>query len=418
MTDIGKQLAAGMLWHARDNGRNGLMKHSVKNSTARKAPQARRGVKFSRRLLPALIAGCFAVGPVWANPTGAQIVSGQVSISNNGKVLTVTNSPGSIINWQNFSIGSGELTQFLQQSSSSAVLNRIVGQNPSQIFGALQSNGKVYLINPNGIMFGAGSQVNVASLVASSVDISNADFTAGKLNFSAPATATLGSVVNQGSISTPAGGSIYLIAPQVQNSGILTSPQGEIYLAAGHSVQLVDGGDPNLQVVISAPTDQALNLGQVVAQGGKIGIYGALVNQNGVVNADSAVLGQNGEIVFKSSQTTMLADNSVTSAQGTGGGTTGGTIYLEGPQVGLTDTAQVNASGQGGGGTVLVGGGFHGANAAVENANEVYIGAGTSIKADATASGNGGKVAVWSQDATRFYGDILLRKLSDKPAGS
>jgi filamentous hemagglutinin family protein len=406
MTDIGKQLAAGMLWHARDNGRNGLMKHSVKNSTARKAPQARRGVKFSRRLLPALIAGCFAVGPVWANPTGAQIVSGQVSISNNGRVLTVTNSPGSIINWQNFSIGSGELTQFLQQSSSSAVLNRIVGQNPSQIFGALQSNGKVYLINPNGIMFGAGSQVNVASLVASSVDISNADFTAGKLNFSAPATATLGSVVNQGSISTPAGGSIYLIAPQVQNSGILTSPQGEIYLAAGHSVQLVDGGDPNLQVVISAPTDQALNLGQVVAQGGKIGIYGALVNQNGVVNADSAVLGQNGEIVFKSSQTTMLADNSVTSAQGTGGGTTGGTIYLEGPQVGLTDTAQVNASGQGGGGTVLVGGGFHGTNAAVENANEVYIGAGTSIKADATASGNGGKVAVWSQDATRFYGDI------------
>src|ERR1700741_4757857 len=94
--------------------------------------------RFTRKLLPALIASCFACGPVYANPTGAQVVNGQVSINSSGNVLTITNSPGSIINWASFSINPGELTQFLQQNSSSAVLNRIVGQNPSQIFGALQ----------------------------------------------------------------------------------------------------------------------------------------------------------------------------------------------------------------------------------------------------------------------------------------
>jgi len=357
--------------------------------------------QFQRKLLPALIAACFACGPVYANPTGAQVVSGQVSISSNGNVLTITNSPGSIINWSSFSINPGELTQFLQQSSSSAVLNRIVGQSPSQIFGALQSNGKVYLINPNGILFGANSRVNVGGLVASTLDISNSDFAAGKLDFAAGSTA--GNIVNQGNLITPAGGQIYLIAPQVQNSGIISSPQGEVLLAAGHSVQLVDGADPNIQVVVSAPTDQAVNLGNIVAQGGRIGLYGALVNQSGVVSADSAVVGQDGQIVFKSSQATTLEGNSQTSATGSG---SGGSIYLLGPQVALTGSAQVDASGQTGGGTVFVGGGEHGANPAIMNANTVTLGANTSIAANAIQSGNGGNIAVWSANSTSVAGFI------------
>ena len=361
--------------------------------------------RFSRKVLPVLIASCFACGPVYANPTGPQVVTGQVSITNNGNVLTITNSPGSVINWSSFSISPGELTQFLQQNSSSSVLNRIVGQDPSQIFGALQSNGKVFLINPNGILFGANSRVNVGGLTASTLNISDSDFAAGKFKFNAGSVSP-GSVVNQGSITTPAGGQVYLIAPQVQNNGIITSPQGEVLLAAGHSVQLVDGGDPNVQVVISAPTDQALNLGNVVAQGGKIGIYGALVNQGGVVSADSAVVGQNGQIVFKSSQITTLSGNSQTSATGAG---TGGDITLLGPQVTLTDNAQVNASGQAGGGNVRVGGDFHGANAALQNSTRTYIGTNTSINADAVQNGDGGKVAVWSDVATYMYGNISAK---------
>ena len=384
------------------------MNKSANNSNlvkpAKPAPNTKGENKLHRKLLPALIASCFACGPVYANPTSPTVVNGQVTIVNNGNTLTITNTPGSIINWTSFSINPGELTQFLQQNSSSAVLNRITGQSPSQIFGALQSNGKVFLINPNGVMFGANSRVNVAGLVASTLDISNSDFATGKLNFAAGSTA--GSIVNQGSLVTPSGGQIYLIAPQVQNSGIINSPQGEVLLAAGRSVQLVDGADPNIQIVVSAPTDQALNLGNVVAQGGKIGIYGALVNQNGVVNADSAVVGQNGEIVFKSSQTTILSGNSQTSAAGAG---EGGNIYLLGPQVGLTDAAMVNAGGNTGGGTILVGGDYHGQNPNIENAKAVYVGAGTTLSADAVQKGNGGKVIVWSDNATRSYGTISAK---------
>src|SRR5271168_3901245 len=120
-----------------------------------------RAVSRRSQALAGWLACALGCGVAFANPTGPQIVAGQVSIAGSGNQLSITNSPGAIINWQSFSIGAGELTRFIQQSSSSSVLNRITGQNPSQIFGALQSNGKVFLINPNGVLFGPGSQVIV-----------------------------------------------------------------------------------------------------------------------------------------------------------------------------------------------------------------------------------------------------------------
>ncbi|MDZ4203172.1 MAG: filamentous hemagglutinin N-terminal domain-containing protein, partial [Gallionella sp.] len=84
----------------------------------------------------------FGVQDALANPMGGSVVSGQASIAASGNVLTVTNTPGTIINWQGFSIGANEVTRFIQQSASSAVLNRVVGNNPSQILGTLQSNGR------------------------------------------------------------------------------------------------------------------------------------------------------------------------------------------------------------------------------------------------------------------------------------
>ena len=224
------------------------------------------------------VASCFSVSlhtSALANPNGFAVVNGQVTFSHNGNTLTITNTPGSIINWQNFSIGSGELTRFLQQSASSAVLNRVVGVDPSVILGALQSNGRVFLINPNGIMFGQNSRVDVAGLVASTLKLSDSDFLAGKLKFME--TPGAGSIVNKGGITTPNGGQIYLIAPAVENSGIITSPKGEIILAAGRSVEIVDAGTPSLRVQITAPDNEAVNLGQIVASAGKIGIYGGLI---------------------------------------------------------------------------------------------------------------------------------------------
>lgn len=339
-----------------------------------------------------------------AAPVNPVIVNGQVTFTQDGNTLTVTNSPNAIINWSSFSIAQGELVRFVQQSSNSSVLNRITGQDPSVILGTLQSNGRVFLINPNGIVFGAGAQIDVGGLVASSLAISNADFLSGNRRFSADGPA--GQVSNQGAITTPSGGQVYLIAPDVNNTGIITTPQGETVLAAGHSVQLVDSTNPGMHVVVSADKDQALNLGTVIAQGGTIGIYGALVNQRGTLNANSAVVGANGKVVLKSSRTTLLEAGSSTTATGVGGG---GDIHVLGEQVGVMGNARIDASGQRGGGRVLIGGDYQGKNPAILNAKHSYVSQDARISADALASGNGGKIIVWGNDTTRVYGTLSAR---------
>jgi filamentous hemagglutinin family protein len=353
------------------------------------------------KLFCALVASCFAAEGL-ANPTGPAVVSGSASFNTVGKSLTVTNSPNAIINWQGFSIGAGEATRFQQQGASSAVLNRVVGQDPSAILGTLWSNGKVFLVNPNGVLFGQGSRIDVAGLVASTLNITDRDFLAGRLNFQAGAVA--GSIVNQGEIVSASGGRIYLIAPDVQNHGLISSTGGEVLLAAGKSVSLVDADVPNLKVDVQAG-GEALNVGKILADGGKVGIYAGLINQRGIVRADSASKDATGRIVFKASDTTILDEGSVTSAAGA----KGGEIQVLGNKVGLVGNARVDASGEAGGGTVLVGGDYQGANADVQNAYRTYVGPQSSIKADAITSGDGGKVVVWSDDATRAYGSISAR---------
>ncbi|MEI6610309.1 MAG: filamentous hemagglutinin N-terminal domain-containing protein, partial [Deltaproteobacteria bacterium] len=259
----------------------------------------------------------FSAGNVFALPNGQQVANGQASFNTQGNNLTITNSPNAIINWQGFSINNNEAVRFIQQHGSSAVLNRVIGQDPSRILGLLQSNGKVFLINPNGILFGQGARIDVNGLVASTLNLSNQDFLAGKYNFTAGTVA--GAIENQGTITTPTGGKVFLIAPDIENSGIISSPQGDVTLAAGHSVYLVDSLDPDISVVVSAPANKAVNLGQIVAESGKVGIYGGLISQKGIINANSAV-SEGGRIYLKATKSIELADTSVISADGTKGG--------------------------------------------------------------------------------------------------
>jgi len=356
-----------------------------------------------RTALALLLAGCF--GAAQANPALPQVVSGQATFNQQGNIFSITNTPNTIINWQSFSIHAGEITRFIQQNGSSAVLNRITGQDPSKILGALESNGKVFLINPNGIVFGQGAKVDVNGLVASSLGMTNEDFLAGKRQFTAGGVA--GGVSNAGVINAGKGGQVLLIAPNVENTGIITAPNGEVILAAGRSVQLADPGNPQLRVLVSAPADQALNLGQIIAQGGGIGMAGALVSQRGVLNANSAVVGEHGKIVLKASGKALLEAGSVTSATGAAG--TGGQIHVLGEQVGLLGNAKVDASGATGGGTVLLGGDYQGKNAAVQNARQVLVGKDASVTADAIHRGNGGKVIAWGNESAQVHGSISAR---------
>ena len=116
---------------------------------------------LKRRLLSVAVAACFAAPAAFALPTGPQVVVGSAAFSQQTGVLTVTNTPGTIINWRGFSIGASEAARFIQQGPTSSVLNRVIGSEASAILGALQSNGRVWLVNPNGILFGPSSRVDV-----------------------------------------------------------------------------------------------------------------------------------------------------------------------------------------------------------------------------------------------------------------
>ncbi|MBT9500356.1 MAG: filamentous hemagglutinin N-terminal domain-containing protein [Burkholderiaceae bacterium] len=368
-----------------------------------------------RRLAAALATGSLLTLAVWPGmeqaqaqtlPSGLNVVQGRALVNTVGNNMTVTNSNGAILNWNSFSIGAQNAVRFEQANASSQVLNRVLGNDPSNILGQLSSNGKVWLLNPNGVLFGQGARINVAGLVTSTLNLSDRDWTAGRYNFQALGGSSA-EIVNQGELRTTLGGHVALVGGSVKNEGLIEAPGGQILLAAGQSVELIDTGSPNLSVKVTAPQGQALNLGTLAAAGGRIDIHGAIVNQQGIVRADS-LQGSGGDIVLKASQTLMLSADSRTTADGGDGGK-GGQIQLLGRQVGLTDRALVSASGAAGGGQVLVGGGQEGKDASVPNSEAVYIGPEAHIEADATEQGYGGRVIVWSDKSTRAYGSFSAR---------
>lgn len=339
--------------------------------------------------------------PAIAAPTGASVVHGQASFAQQGSVLTVTNSNGAVINWQAFSIGSGETTRFVQPSSASSVLNRVVGPDPSALLGNLSSNGRVYLINPAGIMVGAGARIDVAAFVASTLNLRDEDFLAKRLNFLA--TPGAGPVRNDGVIRTPQGGQVYLLAPKVENTGTIVAPGGEVALAAGRSMQIGDTASPGVRIAVDG-SESATNVGRVVAEAGRIGLFGALVKNSGNLNASSAVV-DGGRVLLRATGDTIVDGDANISATGS----RGGRIEILGQRVAVTDRASVDASGAGGGGTVLVGGDYQGGNPLVQNARIAWVGPQTSIRADATVAGDGGQVVIWSDDTTRAYGSLWAR---------
>lgn len=384
--------------------------------------------RWPLNLIGAALAACFAPGAS-ALPTDPGVVAGNASFAQSGNALTVTNSSGTIINWNSFSIGSGESVRFIQPDASSSVMNRVLAADPSVLLGSLQSNGKVFLINPAGITVGAGARIDVAGFFASSLTLTDEDFLAGRLNFVATPGAAAVRVADGAEIATPSGGQVYLIAPQVENAGLIATPQGEAVLAAGQRVELIDTGTPGVKVTVDAG-GEALNLGRLMAESGRVGMVGAVVRQQGTTSAASLVR-EGGRIFLKATQKVELAAGSTTDASGTqggtvevdGGGTTtvagavsaagtaaaGGRIELLGDKVGLLAGADVDASGASGGGTVLVGGDYQGGNADVRNAQISYLDRAATIRANALQSGDGGKVIVWADDTTRAYGTISAR---------
>ncbi|MBX9606883.1 MAG: filamentous hemagglutinin N-terminal domain-containing protein [Gammaproteobacteria bacterium] len=360
------------------------------------------------------VTGLIASVGASANPVGPTVVNGSVAFANpNPRTLEITNSPSAIINWQSFDIGARETTRFIQQNAASTVLNRVTTGNSSEILGNLVSNGRVFLINPAGILIGREGSVDTAGVLLSTLQIDDQDFLQGKLAFNAePGSA---GIVNQGYIKTAPGGEVVLIAPRIENgaNGVIESPNGDLVLAAGSSITIASLDDPDITFDVRAPDNEVINLGQLLAKGGTASILAGTIRHSGEINADSLGRDANGRIVLKASKRVELAAGSSVHANGNRD-TDGGSIEVDARNA--QGDAQVDALGQvrangasGGrvtlrGDSVLVDGDIAAAGATtggaiVVKSNDATI---ATVNADLNASGGegaGGRVLVDGGDS-------------------
>ena len=359
-------------------------------------------------------------GGVGAAPQGGQVVSGSGSISASGNAgqstTTITQASDKLsINWQSFNVGTSETVNFVQPSASALAVNRILDTQGSQILGKINANGQVWLINPNGVLFGRDAQINVGGLLASTLNPDDASIGSTRSNFSGNSTA---GVVNLGSINAAQGGYVALLGHSVSNQGSISAPGGTVALGAGSAVSLNFAGSKLLGLEVTSNQVNALaeNGGLIQADGGQVllsagardSLLASVVNNTGIIRADS-VAEHNGKIVLSGGGSGVVSVTGTLAAAGAGLGRKGGTVQVLGDKVLLAPGASIDASGHSGGGTVLVGGDYQGSNASVQNASRVYVASDTSLKADATGDGDGGKVVVWADGDTRFAGSISAR---------
>jgi filamentous hemagglutinin family protein len=393
--------------------------------------------------------------PADAGPNGGTVVGGSASIQGqgSGSVSINQSSQSAIINWATFNIGKGESTSFNQPNSSSSALNRVIGgHGPSFLDGTLTANGHVFIVNGDGVLFGSNAVINTAGFLATTSDIRNEDFMAGKYNFNIPGRSDA-SIVNLGSITATSGGFAALVAPGVRNSGTVTATLGTVSLAAGNAFTLDFYGDRLITLAVNdqiagavkdVQTGQTLkslvhNTGKLSANGGRVELTAAaaravvdsVINNKGVIEA-SSVGAKSGMIVLSAAtgaskpagapvQTVKLAGQ--ISVAGKDKGTKGGTVVVTGENIALSGVT-IDASGDAGGGKVLIGGDTGGGNPSaaaagielaklesfsIPSATTVTVDAASLINASATGQGNGGKVVVWSDQQTTFAGTALVR---------
>ena len=287
-----------------------------------------------------------------ALPKGGQVTAGSASISSSGNTLQVLqNSQRAALDWQSFQIGSGATVNFVQPNSSAVALNRVLGNDASQIYGQLNANGQVFFSNPNGMLFAPGSQVNVGGLLATTLGIGNDDFMAGNYLFSK---AGSGSISNAGLIN--AQGSIALVGKQVQNAGQLIATT--VTLAAGNTVALDLSGDGLIRarVVDAALQSSIENSGSITGTAAVTLTAGqvqsalhSVVNNSGVIKATGLSM-QGGEIVLQGGSVLNSGLLDVSGATG------GGSIQLMGDmaqgQVSLAGTLDASAPQSGDGGSI------------------------------------------------------------------
>ena len=283
------------------------------------------------------------------------VSSGAATLASSGSKLTVNQSTANVtLNWQSFNISANGTVQFVQPSATAVALNQIYDANATQIFGSLNANGRVFLINQNGIVFGNGAQVNVGGLVASTLNINPTAAASGLIAagsngspaFQAFANGVSGAVTidNGATLQTANGGEILVFAPTISNQGSISTPGGQTMLAAGDTIYLASSSDPGLRGLLvevggtggtvtngnaadASVTSPGQLVGQIAAQLGNVTLAGLAVNQLGRVTATTSI-NENGTIRLQAGDHGTIEASGAAGVAGTLVAGTGGRLTL------------------------------------------------------------------------------------------
>ena len=322
--------------------------------------------KWKRKLSAGVLLALSLGGTAYAMPTGGQIQSGQGTIAQNGKNMTVTQQSGKMaVDWTQFNIAREEAVKFAQPGRDAVALNRITGGQKSVIDGALSANGNLFLVNPNGVVFGKTSSIEVGSLVASTAQISdtfmksfagstaNLNLTIGEGNNSA--------ILNEGTI-TAQGGLVALHAAQVENTGTISNPGGTVALAAAKQLTLSPDSDGKLNYAVDGELAQAkaLNSGRIQADGGYVvmtaksadDVLGTVVNNTGTIEAKTLRQDEKGQILLDGGQSGQVEVSGTLDASGTDEGQSAGSIKVIGQKTVVHDNTNLLAKGSVDGGKI------------------------------------------------------------------
>lgn len=318
--------------------------------TTSRRPRPRTAPATLPRLRPLAWAVAVLMGPAWGAAPGALDIpvksdvwikpgqgAGSYVVNQGLNSVTATVQQASkraIYNWKSFNIGANATVNFdMQGGAGSSALNRIHDQNPSQIFGKLNANGEVLLINRNGIIFGRGAQINVQGLIASTLDINDDVFMGGFTTIDtvsptfewkdAEGVATYAPEDNfvrveaGATITTASGGRVFLMAPKVENAGEITTPGGQTVLAGGEKAWLKSPDKGAIYASEANPTftatrgllvevsgaGSASNLGKILAQKGNITLVGYAVRNAGKLQATTSAT-SNGSVFLQARRVT------------------------------------------------------------------------------------------------------------------
>ncbi|MCB9964485.1 MAG: filamentous hemagglutinin N-terminal domain-containing protein [Rhodospirillales bacterium] len=323
-----------------------------------------KGLKLGQVALMAALLSSSAFVPLsYANPEGGQVVGGSATISESGKKLDVhQHTDRTVIDWRSFNIDVDEHTEFHQPSSSATALNRVKSADPSHILGKLSANGNIVLVNPNGVFFGRDSVVDVNGLVATTADVDTDAFMGGSNHFDRPGKPDA-AIVNEGTITAKDAGLVGLVAPNVENHGIIKAKMGRVQLASGDTVVADFYGDGLLKVEVTDDNVKSQfvgNTGKLEAEGGTVAMTAAaarhtvnsLIVAKGELKAPS-VSKRGGKIIIgaggsnktdKGGASGVIVQASL-DASGRNEGEQGGAIEVLGDHIAILDGTVMDASG-------------------------------------------------------------------------